>query len=132
MIFRMAAILTTALAMTGCVPEPEISGRQTFLDNCSVCHGTDARGTGPMAASLDPPPPDLTGLSARNGGIFPRDHVMSMIDGYSRGAHSGSAMPIFGDGDLGDTIIVENADGTGTPVPAVLLALADYLESVQD
>jgi len=27
--------------------------------------------------------------------------------------------------------VVENADGTGTPVPARLLALADYLETLQ-
>jgi hypothetical protein len=33
---------------------------------------------------------------------------------------------------MGDTIIVENPDGTGTPVPARLLALADFVESLQD
>jgi hypothetical protein len=41
-------------------------------------------------------------------------------------------MPEFGAGDMGDTIIVENPDGTGTPVPARLLALADFVESLQD
>ena len=29
-------------------------------------------------------------------------------------------------------VVVENEDGTGTPVPTRLLALADYVESLQD
>ena len=33
--------------------------------------------------------------------------------------------------DMGDTVIVEK-DGIGTPVPAELLALTEYLESVQE
>jgi hypothetical protein len=56
---------------------------------------------------------------------------MSVIDGYRRGSHFSEAMPEFGATDLGPTVIVENPDGTGTPVPETLLALADYLESIQ-
>ena len=85
-----------------------------------------------MAASLDPAPPNLTQLSMRNDGVFPRNYVMSTIDGFARGAHFSDAMPVFGDGDMGDTVIVENVDGTGTPIPSRLLALADYLESIQE
>lgn len=120
------------LALMACVPpEPApVTGRAAFLDACAACHGADATGAGPLAAGLSPPPADLTRIARRNGGAFPRDRVMSAIDGYTRGAHA-SAMPAFGDGDLGPTVIVENPDGTGTPVPATLLALADYLESIQ-
>jgi hypothetical protein len=56
---------------------------------------------------------------------------MSIIDGFNRGSHISAAMPEFGATDLGPTVVVENPDGTGTPVPATLLALADYLESIQ-
>jgi hypothetical protein len=69
-------------------------------------------------------------IAARNDGVFPRDQVMSTIDGLDRGAHFSAAMPEFGAGDLGDTVIVES-DGLGTPVPEGLLALTDYLESIQ-
>ena len=69
-------------------------------------------------------------IAARNGGMFPRDRVMSTIDGLDRGAHFSTAMPEFGAGDLGDTVIVEDG-GLGTPVPMQLLALTDYLESLQ-
>ena len=125
-------VLIGCMVLSGCVEQAEISPQQSFMDNCASCHGADGKGGGPAAAGLDPAPPDLTGLSDRNGGVFPRDYVMSTIDGYSRGIHFSNAMPVFGDGDMGETVIVENADGTGTPIPSRLLALADYLESIQD
>ena len=125
--------LLAPLALIACVPaDPApVSGRAAFLDNCASCHGADARGTGPAAAGLSPAPADLSRIAQRNGGAFPRDRVMSVIDGYRRGSHFSAAMPVFGDGDLGPTILVENLDGTATPVPEVLLALTDYLESIQ-
>ena len=35
---------------------------------CASCHGTDAKGDGPMAKSLKVKPADLTRIAARNGG----------------------------------------------------------------
>jgi hypothetical protein len=87
-------------------------------------------GNGPASRGLSVTPPDLTGLTASNGGVFPRDAVMSTIDGLDRGTHFSAAMPEFGAGDLGETVVVES-DGLGTPVPMTLLLLADYLESMQ-
>ncbi len=128
----VAAVLG-AFVLGACVAEePEVSGQAAFMDKCAACHGADGRGSLAMGLSLSPHAPDLTGLSAANGGEFPRDYVMSTIDGYTRGTHVRGVMPEFGAGDLGRTVIVENPDGTGTPVPVVLLALADYLESLQE
>jgi mono/diheme cytochrome c family protein len=130
---RSAWVAVLALAgLTACVEEPEVSPRAAFMEDCSVCHGPTGEGSRGLGLSLDPPAPDLTGLAARNGGVFPRDYVMSTIDGFARGAHFSPAMPEFGASDMGDTVIVENPDGTGTPVPTRLLALADYVESLQD
>ncbi|SMY08506.1 c-type cytochrome [Flavimaricola marinus] len=117
--------------LAGCVAEPDVSGQQLFTDNCAACHGITGIGDGVAAPALSVTPPDLTGLTARNSGVFPRDYVMSTIDGYSRGTHFAPDMPAFGEGDLGDVVIVENPDGTGTPIPLDLIALADYLESIQ-
>ena len=120
------------LAMTGllaCVEEP-VDGRTAYLENCAACHGNDARGDGPAARALSVAPPDLTLIAARNGGVFPTNQVMSTIDGLDRGTHFSAAMPEFGAGDLGDTVIVET-DGLGTPVPMQLLRLAEYLQSIQ-
>ena len=126
------ALFACALTAACIEPEPEISGQAAFMESCAACHGADGRGAGDLGRSLGTVPPDLTGLAARNGGVFPRDYVMSTIDGLTRRPHFSPDMPEFGAGDMGDTVIVENPDGTGTPVPERLLALADYLQSLQD
>jgi len=129
---RMIPIaLMACLGLAACVEDPEVAGPMAFAQDCAACHGSDAMGAGDVGRTLIRQPPDLTTLARRNGGVFPRDYVMSTIDGYVRGAHFSAAMPVFGAGDMGPTIVVENADGTGTPVPARLLALADYLETLQ-
>lgn len=122
-------IILAALTLSGCVEEPD-DGPTAYLDNCARCHGNDGKGGGVAARDLAVAPPDLTTIAARNGGAFPRDQVMSTIDGLDRGTHFSLAMPEFGAGDLGETVIVEN-DGLGTPVPMKLLMLTDYLESIQ-
>lgn len=122
-------IILVAMGLAACVEEP-VDGRTVYLEDCAGCHGADARGGGIDARALSVAPPDLTLIATRNGGIFPRDQVMSTIDGLNRGAHFSPAMPEFGAGDMGETIIVEE-DGLGMPVPAQLLALTDYLESLQ-
>ena len=80
--------------------------------------------------TFDPRPTDLSRISARHGGVFPRDAVMSTINGYS--SDPDRPMPHFHVEDLGDLVLVENADGTATPTPERLLALANYLESIQE
>ena len=123
-------IILGAVALAGCVDVAEPDGQRMFAQNCASCHGLDAKGSGPMARNLTTAPPNLTTLASRNNDTFPRDYVMSTIDGLSRDPHSSGAMPEFGAGDMGDTIIVER-DGLGTPVPADLLALTEYLETLQ-
>lgn len=122
-------VLFAALALAACVDDAPVDGGRLFMENCAACHGADATGNGPRARELGVIAPDLTMISARNGGSFPRDAVMSKIDGYHAGGY-GTVMPEFGASDMGDTVIVEN-NGLGTPVPIKLLALTDYLESLQ-
>ncbi len=136
-----AVLVPAALLLGACVPDGDSArtggeivlpdGALAFATDCAACHGPAARGDGPLAATLSQHPPDLTQLSARAGGSFPRDYVYATIDGFDRGAHFAPDMPAFGGGDLGPTIIVEGADGAATPVPARLLALADYLQTLQ-
>ena len=119
------------VALTGCgLEEPRPDGAKLFAAECAGCHGADAMGDGTLASGLPVPPPDLTGIAARNGGVFPRDYVMSIIDGLDRGAHFSAAMPEFGAGDMGPLVMTDE-DGNPVPVPADLLALADYLETLQ-
>ncbi|MFL9865709.1 cytochrome c [Paraburkholderia fungorum] len=37
-----------------------INGKNIFLARCAMCHGVDAKGTGPLANKSNPPTPDLT------------------------------------------------------------------------
>ena len=36
------------------------NGKKIFLARCAMCHGVDAKGTGPLAGKSNPPTPDLT------------------------------------------------------------------------
>ncbi|HZU26737.1 MAG TPA: c-type cytochrome [Bryobacteraceae bacterium] len=95
-----AALLTAAVAI-GALPATgatsPLSGRDMFVTYCASCHGTDAKGGGPVAAALKARPADLTTLSARNGGRFPETRVYGTIRGDVRvTSHGTSEMPVWG------------------------------------
>ena len=58
-----------------------MTGEDSFMFYCAPCHGLAARGDGPVARSLKTPPPDLTLLTKRYGGTFPRADVISFVTG---------------------------------------------------
>ena len=126
-------ILLFGLAACETFQQPRVDifrGKSLFTDNCAACHGADGKGSGSETFGLGVIPPDLTQFSAVNGGAFPRDQVMAVIDGYYRREHVFDPMPVFGEEDMGPTVLV-GEDDDATPVPADLLALANYLESIQ-
>ncbi|WP_172292937.1 cytochrome c [Pseudoruegeria sp. HB172150] len=122
--------MSGVLALGACTNEVE-TGRASFADLCAGCHGETGQGNGPMVANLTTKPADLTRISARNGGTFPRVDVMSKIYGYARGEAHGGAMPAFWPLLDGPTVLVETGDGILTPTPEPLVALTSYLESIQ-
>lgn len=74
------------------------TGQQLYRTHCASCHGTAGRGDGPMAGYLNVPPADLTGIAARNRGVFPTEVVHRIVDGRRvLRTHGDSAMPIWGD-----------------------------------
>lgn len=106
-------------------------GKALFMENCAVCHGADGRGNGAMARAMTKAPKDLTLISVRHGDSFPRAKVMSTVDGYARSDLSGPGMPEFGELLKGDLIPFDSGDGIQTPTPRKLVALVEYLESIQ-
>jgi mono/diheme cytochrome c family protein len=98
---RLAAGLAlTALWTTAPVGLAQLRsdlGRAEYDSNCISCHGTSGRGDGPFAQQLKRPVPDLTTLTRRNGGVYPRDRVQRIIDGRDDlKGHGGRQMPIWG------------------------------------
>jgi mono/diheme cytochrome c family protein len=73
------------------------TGEQMFKQYCAACHGSDAKGMGPLAAVLKTPPPDLTTLARRHLGKFPYNYVKSILEfGPGPSAHGSSDMPTWG------------------------------------
>jgi len=72
-------------------PDNITAGKKLYGAQCAACHGENGRGNGPAAASINPPPSDLT-LAV---------HTPIASDGYlywaigEGGAPVGSAMPAF-------------------------------------
>jgi hypothetical protein len=57
---------------------------------------------------------------------------MSTIDGYTRSRAGNTVMPEFGiDLQAGPLVYIDTGDGTKTPTPSRLVALAEYLRSIQ-
>lgn len=130
----LAVLVAAGLALAGCQPPepPEPTGRALYEAFCAACHGAEGRGNGPAAAGLARRPADLTGIAARNGGGFPMVRVMSHIDGYTRRGDRATVMPEMGAILAeGPTATYVAPDGTETPTPARLLALAEYLATIQ-
>ena len=109
------------------LPDPALD----FAENCASCHGPTGKGDGPLAVDLPKVPTDLTRLSATNGGTFPTTRVMAQVWGYA-GAKAQGVMPEFSALMEGDAVPYDGGDGILTPTPLRLVALAEYLKTLQE
>jgi len=110
-------------------PTGPAGGKIIFRQVCATCHGTDARGRGPVAKSLKTPPADLTRIATRRGGTFPADKISSFIDGRKEiAAHGSREMPVWGD-SLAQA--VNNIDTREKRIEQAIHMLVQYLETLQ-
>src|SRR6266853_745741 len=58
-----------------------VKGPDLFRAHCAACHGSDAKGNGPLASALKAKPTDLTVLAKKNGGQFPSARARKTITG---------------------------------------------------
>lgn len=63
-------------------------GEMTYRLFCTGCHGADGRGDGAVADALKMPISDLTQITKRNGGVFPRDEIADAIAGRGPRGHT--------------------------------------------
>ena len=103
-----------------------LEGRDLFGAYCAACHGADAHGGGPAAASLKTKPPDLTRIAERRGGAFPLEGVERIIAGEQASAetHGQREMPIWGP-------ILSQVQRDMNLGKVRIRNLAKYLESLQ-
>ena len=89
--------LAGAAAAFDAVTLDDYSGPELFDRFCASCHGSEARGDGPVAASLNVAVPDLTTIAARYG-AFPSMQIRDIIDGrgIDKRAHGTRTMPVWG------------------------------------
>jgi nucleotide-binding universal stress UspA family protein/mono/diheme cytochrome c family protein len=124
----IAAMLMLPSAASAQEPSRQTTpGAETFRTYCATCHGTSARGDGPLASSMRRKPANLTEIAKRNGGAFPSELVFKVIDGRQpvRG-HGGPDMPAWG-----DAFSKSREAGDDERVKSVIQALVEYLDSIQ-
>lgn len=93
----MIASLTAGFAGAAQAEDIDI-GKSEFQSSCASCHGTDARGKGPVSGQLKVAPPDLTMLAKNNNGVFPTNAVYETINGSKTvPTHGTREMPIWGE-----------------------------------
>ena len=95
LVFAFAAGAALAQFEACKLPQPD-AGRVLFAENCTVCHGDQGKGVGPLAEALNLSPPDLTKLSAGANGMFPSGHVLSVLrDGGGETTGGDKTMPMW-------------------------------------
>ena len=104
-------------------------GSEYYQRYCASCHGIEAKGDGPVAAVLKPPPKDLTRIAARRGGKFPDGEIARYVDGrFETTAHGSRSMPVWGE-SFGANI--PEAGVSDEVVRGRILVLVEYLKSIQ-
>jgi mono/diheme cytochrome c family protein len=118
-------------------------GKSEFQSSCASCHGTDAKGKGPVSDQLRIPPSDLTMLARNNNGVFPTNAVYETISGSKAvPAHGTREMPIWGERFNPIVNLPHNVDSyywkmagpeqsPEAVVRARILAVIDYLNRIQ-
>ena len=132
---RNSIALTLAVGLgiaSSGMAQDNVVGKAAYDVACAVCHGSSGQGGGEFADILTVKPPDLTAISARNDGVFPYLKVFQIVDGRTTvRAHGTSVMPIWGDYFRREVEGGSGGFGTELMVRARIVALVDYVESLQ-
>lgn len=132
---KLTTIAATALGVGIALAGPvfaEHTGKNEYMQACAVCHGESGKGMGPLAPLMNVPVPALTTLAKDNDGEFPMLKVIQIIDGRTGLRGHGSVMPIWGDRFQAAAVHDAGDYGAELVVRGRILALAQYLESIQE
>ena len=103
-----------------------VNGADEFQRYCTLCHGADGRGLGPVTEAMQKVAADLTQISKRNNGAFPFTRIADTIrDGGNVAEHKPKGiMPHWGKifSDEGDPVLAK----------AMIFELTRYIETLQE
>jgi len=134
----LVSSLVLGIAFLGLAQKPEIkkvpitqtpaeSGSAMFAEYCAVCHGKDAKGSGPATPALRVAPADLTTLASRHNGVFPAAYVSNVIRlGPDVTPHGSKDMPIWG---RAFSSLIPHDDNI---VKQRIFNLTNYIKSLQE
>lgn len=129
---KMTVLVTAVLASFLGVQSvsAQSAGQKEFMIACAGCHGESGKGDGPIADMLKIATPDLTGLSERNGGKFPFEYTLFMVDRRNVIPMHGNEMPVWGD-RYQTPMVRERGETAEMVVRGRILSLVYYIESIQ-
>ena len=128
----LALFTASAAAAQDLAQGDAAEGRELFATYCAACHGVEARGDGPMVPVLTMLPPDLTGLSQRNGGVFPVTKAVFQIDGRDPLLAHGADMPLFGEFFQGFDRAIRAETGQPILTSQPIVDLVAWLQEIQE
>jgi len=123
-----ALLVAGVAACRSRVPPPpvETEGAAPYRHYCAACHGETGSGDGVATTFLTPPPPDLTRLAARRGGLFPTDYAAAVIDGRTLlPGHDDSVIPVWRE------ILAREPCPDQGEVRDTILRITSYLHGIQ-
>jgi len=122
--------LVLASARMASAAEPIEASKALYLRYCASCHGPGGKGDGVASSFFRPKPADLTQLTKKNGGTFPFERTMQVIDGRDTPrAHGDPIMPVWGE-------IFQAQSGWSinhrAEVQGKIMLITEYLRSIQE
>ena len=128
----MAMSVVLVLSAGGGLAQDASAGAEIYARHCASCHGIAGSGDGPMSPVLLIQPSDLTTLTERYDGTFPKERVVMRIDGRDPLVSHGSPMPVYGDFFEGEDIILKTETGQPVLTSVPVADLLAYLEGLQN
>lgn len=129
---RIIFVIACWATATSVWADPVEDGAKLFADACATCHGSNAKGDGPMAQVLSVAPADLTQISINNEGTFPTARIIRIIDGTTLLTAHGTPMPLFGTLFRGPSQHVVDPYGNEFIAPQSIVDVVTWLETIQE
>ena len=108
-------------------------GKSDFRTYCAACHGVSGIGDGTVGEFMNITPADLTRLSWKNAGLFPRQKLIDVIDGRAEvRVHGLRDMPVWGDWFNAEAVSPDMTPEAREEVVRMRIdSLVNYIETLQ-